>query len=87
MANDIGTRLHINQEVHANEKLLDELTSQQSELETTRKNLTNPDYLEMIARGKYHVSKTANRCSFSRSLAKRKKTRVIRPVRSLRTKP
>ena len=57
MANDIGTWLHINQEVHANEKLLDELTSQQSELETTRKNLTNPDYLEMIARGKYHVSK------------------------------
>lgn len=33
------------------------LTSKKKELEKTKQNLTNPDYVEYIARGKYLVTK------------------------------
>ena len=33
------------------------LTSKKKELEKTKRNLTNPDYVEYIARGKYLVTK------------------------------
>lgn len=56
-ANDLGTFFQLRNEISANEVLLEQTKTEQEELETTRKNLTNPDYLEFVARGKYHVSR------------------------------
>ncbi len=39
------------------EKEKKELSSKKKELEKTKQNLTNPDYVEYIARGKYLVTK------------------------------
>ncbi len=53
--NDIDTFIKLKSEVKANEELLDATKAEQEKLEATKKNLTNPDYLELVARGKYHV--------------------------------
>lgn len=39
-----------------NTRILQEKLEYKEELETTKKNLTNPDYLEYIARGRYYAS-------------------------------
>ena len=39
------------------EKVKKELSSKKKELEKAKQNLTNPDYVEYIARGKYLVTK------------------------------
>lgn len=56
-ANDVTTYFRLQNEIKANEVLLEQTTQTQEELETTRRNLTNPDYLEFVARGKFHVSR------------------------------
>lgn len=48
---------NLQSQISANELLLAEKENEQEELETKRRNLTNPDYLEFLARGKYHVSR------------------------------
>ncbi len=52
---DIQTYWTLSSEVKANTQLLEATRAQQEKLEATKKNLTNPDYLEFVARGKYHV--------------------------------
>ncbi len=52
---DIQTYWTLSSEVKANTELLEATRAQQEKLEATKKNLTNPDYLEFVARGKYHV--------------------------------
>lgn len=54
---DIQTYQNLQTQIRANSVLLNEAKAQQEELETQKKNLTNPDYLEFLARGKYHVTR------------------------------
>lgn len=56
-SNDLMTYFNLKGEIQANSDLLEETRARQEELENTKKNLTNPDYLEFVARGRYHVSK------------------------------
>lgn len=56
--NEIVTYGRLKNEVSANRQLLEETNREKEELENTKKNLTNPDYLEFVARGKYHVSRS-----------------------------
>lgn len=55
---DVLTYYNLNMEIKANTELLEKTKAEQEQLETTKKNLTNPDYLEFVARGRYHVSKS-----------------------------
>lgn len=57
-ANEVITYFKLKSEVSANSELLDKTRQEQEQLENTKKNLTNPDYLEFVARGKYHVSRS-----------------------------
>ncbi len=54
---DVYTLIALKSEIRANEARLEEVSAQKEELETTKKNLTNPDYIEYLARGKYLVTK------------------------------
>lgn len=54
---DILTTFNIRSDIVSNQKDLDKLTAQQEDLEATKENLDNPDYVEYMARGKYLVSK------------------------------
>lgn len=55
--NDVFTYFQLRDDIEKNQAILEETSQTQQELEETRKNLTNPDYLEFVARGKYHVSR------------------------------
>lgn len=55
---DISNYFQLTMQIQANTALQEETAAQKEELEQTKKNLTNPDYLEFVARGKYHVSKS-----------------------------
>lgn len=54
---DVINLQEIRSSIAANEKKAEELDARQSDLETARENLDNPDYIEYIARGRYLVSK------------------------------
>lgn len=54
---DVVTYFNLQAEMRSSERMLEETTAQKEQLEQTKKNLTNPDYLEKVARGKYHYSK------------------------------
>lgn len=55
---EFQTYFNLKSEVRANQVLRDETIQLQQTLENEKKNLTNPDYLEFVARGKYHVSRS-----------------------------
>lgn len=54
---DLKTTAEIKLSIENNKKKSAELDETQSELEDTKQKLTNPDYIEYIARGKYLVTK------------------------------
>ena len=54
---DISTCLSLSQSIQSNEARRNELTKQKEDLETEKRNLSNPDYAEFVARGKYLVTK------------------------------
>ncbi|MDO4663962.1 MAG: septum formation initiator family protein [Erysipelotrichaceae bacterium] len=54
---EFKTYFDLKTEVLANQQLRQETLELQQTLENEKKNLTNPDYLEFVARGKYHVSR------------------------------
>lgn len=54
---DLKTTAEIKLSIEKNKKKSAELDETQSELEDTKQKLTNPDYIEYIARGKYLVTK------------------------------
>ena len=49
--------LEIRQSIEDHEEKAAQLEQRQDDLETTRENLDNPDYIEYIARGRYLVTK------------------------------
>lgn len=57
IARECKTYFDLKTEVLANQELRQETLELQQTLENEKKNLTNPDYLEFVARGKYHVSR------------------------------
>lgn len=57
MIRDIATCISLNQTIKTNEARRDELTEKKQNLETEKTNLSNPDYAEFVARGKYLVTK------------------------------
>ncbi|WP_294731586.1 septum formation initiator family protein [uncultured Faecalibaculum sp.] len=54
---DVRNLLEIRESIAANEEKSAQLDQRQSNLETARENLDNPDYVEYIARGRYLVTK------------------------------
>ncbi|TGY65514.1 septum formation initiator family protein [Dubosiella muris] len=54
---EIQTTFALKSEIRNNLKESAKLDDEKKELETTKKNLSNPDYVEYIARGKYLVSR------------------------------
>lgn len=54
---DVQTTISLKQTIQVNEARAEEAEAQKTELEETRQKLTNPDYVEYIARGKYLVSR------------------------------
>ncbi|MCF0245511.1 MAG: septum formation initiator family protein [Ileibacterium sp.] len=54
---DLQTMISLKSSISKNEKALEEVQEQKEEMLTTRNNLTNPDYIEYLARGKYLVTK------------------------------
>lgn len=54
---ELITTAEINQDIRENKEKSSELDSKKAELEKTKENLTNPDYIEYVARGKYLVTK------------------------------
>lgn len=54
---DVQNMLEIRQSIEDNEEKAAQLEQRQDDLETTRENLDNPDYIEYIARGRYLVTK------------------------------
>lgn len=54
---DLKTTAEIKLSIEENRKKVKELNKIKSELEETKQKLTNPDYVEYIARGKYLVTK------------------------------
>ncbi|MEY8308189.1 septum formation initiator family protein [Erysipelotrichaceae bacterium 51-3] len=74
--NDVQTFINLKSEVKANEELLDATKAEQEKLEATKKNLTNPDYLELVARGKYHVLREGEQVFVFPSLSETQNDRV-----------
>ncbi len=56
-AQEVQTYFSLKAAVKENAVLLEQAADEQTQLEDQRRNLTNPDYLEFVARGKYHVSR------------------------------
>lgn len=54
---DLKTTAELKLSIEENKKKSKELSKTQDELESTKEKLTNPDYIEYIARGKYLVTK------------------------------
>lgn len=54
---EIQTTFSLKGQIRENLKESAQLDEKKKELETTKENLSNPDYVEYIARGKYLVSK------------------------------
>ena len=54
---DIGTYVALNQNIRTNSQKRDQLVEKKESLETEKTNLSNPDYAEFVARGKYLVTK------------------------------
>lgn len=54
---DVATCLRLNTQIRTNEARRDELLAQKQELEEEKTNLSNPDYAEFVARGKYLVTR------------------------------
>lgn len=54
---DVTTYTSLKAQISSNRALLEQSESKKEELEETKKKLTNPDYLENVARGKYHLSR------------------------------
>ncbi len=52
-----NTHQALNVEVENNRVLRNQLEEEKAQLEKKQRDLTNPDYLEFIARGKYQVSR------------------------------
>lgn len=57
LAQDVSTCFSLKNSIQENQARADELAGQKKELETRKNNLTNPDYAEFLARGKYLVTK------------------------------
>ena len=56
-AREIKTTMDIRMSIEENKKESVALDERKQELENTKENLTNPDYIEYLARGKYLVTK------------------------------
>ena len=56
-AKDISTTIALKESIQENLKESAELDSKKKELEATKENLSNPEYVEYIARGKSLVTK------------------------------
>ncbi len=56
-AQEVQTYFSLRTAVQENAVKLEQAAEEQTQLEDQRRNLTNPDYLEFVARGKYHVSR------------------------------
>ena len=56
-AKELKTTADIRISIQEDEEESAALDEKKAELETTKENLTNPDYVEYIARGKYLVTK------------------------------
>ncbi len=54
---DLKTTLDLKSSISENTIISKELADEVSELEQTKKNLTNPDYMKYYARGEYMVTK------------------------------
>lgn len=54
---DLKTTAEIRLSIQQNKKKTQELEEEKSDLEEKKQKLTNPDYIEYIARGKYLVTK------------------------------
>lgn len=54
---ELKTTAEINASIQENKNKSSELDAKKEELEKTKENLTNPDYIEYLARGKYLVTK------------------------------
>ena len=53
---DVGTFFSLKASISQNQKQLEEVKAEKDEMTSTKNNLTNPDYIEYLARGKYLVS-------------------------------
>lgn len=54
---EIKTTIDLNNSIKETKMRIQELEKQKSELEKKKKDLSDPDYIEYIARGKYLVTK------------------------------
>lgn len=54
---DVSTTISLKESIRENLAESAELDSKKEELETTKENLSNPEYVEYMARGKYLVTK------------------------------
>lgn len=55
--NDVRTYQGLRESLGANRRLLAKTKEEEEQLELTKRNLTNPDYLEFVARGRYYASR------------------------------
>ena len=54
---ELKTTFELKSQIQSNLQEAAQLDEKKKELETTKENLSNPDYVEYIARGKYLVSR------------------------------
>ncbi len=55
--NDVRTYHNLKESISDNRRLLAKTKEEEEQLELTKRNLTNPDYLEFVARGRYYASR------------------------------
>ena len=55
--NDVRTYQNLKESISDNRRLLAKTKEEEEQLELTKRNLTNPDYLEFVARGRYYASR------------------------------
>ncbi len=55
--NEVRTYQNLKASISDNRRLLAKTKEEEEQLELTKRNLTNPDYLEFVARGRYYASR------------------------------
>lgn len=55
--NDVNTTVELKNQIEENETLKDEVLAEEKNLQKQKEKLTNPDYIEYLARGKYLITK------------------------------
>lgn len=70
VVNDIRTYQNLQESISDNRRLLAKTKEEEQQLELTKRNLTNPDYLEFVARGRYYASRPGEQVFVFPDLAK-----------------